>query len=82
MELLTGWRRPDQCRGPVGGACSATIARLIRIHTSCPPEPVEGTIAAVEHQIGTPGGFDLGVGAVLLDQQVRGPPDIEVGDAG
>jgi hypothetical protein len=54
---------------------------MIRLHTSCPPEPVEGVIAAVEHQIGTPGGFDFGLGTVLSDQQVRGPPDVEVGNA-
>jgi hypothetical protein len=34
-SLLQSWSRP-QCRGPLGGACSAAIARPIRIHTSCP----------------------------------------------
>lgn len=58
------------------------MACLIRIHASCPPEPVEGAVAAVEHQIGTPRGFDLGIVPMPADQQVRGAPDIEVGDAG
>ncbi|HJU16772.1 MAG TPA: hypothetical protein VJ770_09915 [Stellaceae bacterium] len=39
-------------------------------------------IAAVEHQIGTPGGFDFGFGTVPSEQQVRGPPDIAVRDIG
>lgn len=30
------------------------------------------------HQIGATGGFNLGLIAMLPDQQVRGPPDVEV----
>lgn len=42
------------------------------------PHELPVTIAAVEHQIGMPGRFDLGVGTVLPDRQVRGPPDIKI----
>jgi hypothetical protein len=46
------------------------------------PPPYKPTlvIAAFEHQILQPGSFQLGVGAVLPDQQICGAPDIEVGN--
>jgi hypothetical protein len=32
------------------------------------------------HQVGAPGRSKLGIVAMLPDQQIRGSPDVEVGD--
>jgi hypothetical protein len=49
-----------------------------------PPDPrphqPSCVIAAVKHQILKAGSFKLRVGAVLADQQVRGAPNVEVGN--
>jgi hypothetical protein len=49
-----------------------------------PPDPLPKglpfEVAAFKHQIGAPGRCKLGVGTVLLDQEICGSPDVEVGD--
>ena len=37
-------------------------------------------VAAIEHEILKAGGLELSIGAVVADQQVCRPPDIEVGN--
>jgi hypothetical protein len=46
------------------------------------PKPYEPSldITAIEHQIGTPAGFKLGVRTEPSDEQVRSAPDVEFGD--
>jgi hypothetical protein len=53
-----------------GAACNASIARLVYVLV----------VASVEHQVLQPGGFDIGVGAMLSNQQVGGSPNFQIGD--
>lgn len=46
------------------------------------PDKLPVAVAAVEHEIGPSGGQELGIGAMPADQQVRGAPDVEIGDSG
>ena len=67
------------------GSASVRLAGWRRLWClDCPPDPLPHVpapcVAAFEHQVLQAGGFELGVGTVLLNEQIGSPPDIKVGD--
>ena len=44
------------------------------------PKGLPFEVAALKHQVGSPGRSKLGIVTMLPDQQVGGSPDVEVGD--
>jgi hypothetical protein len=46
-----------------------------------PPKGLSFETAPFEHEVGSPRGFDLCLASMLADQQVRGSPYVEIGEA-
>jgi len=62
--------------------CSTGRRRLPFDDSPLDPQPEEmtRTIATLKHEVGQPGRFDVRLGAMAFDEQVRRAPDIEVGN--
>ena len=60
---------------------SRTGRRRLQIEDRAPnshPDDLSVVVAALMHQIGPLRGLYFSIGAVLLDEQVRGAPDVDI----